>query len=193
MYEPQPGDIGLTQIRGAVGLGIRIGQWLNGDGFANYEHAFVVSEVVPTGDGKPPLVFIVEAEPGGAHEAPLTEYDANAVAWLRCPEQYRSAVAAAARDQIGTPYSFLDYLAIALHRFHIPMPGLRAYIASGKHAQCATLADRIAALGGWHLYDDGRWEGYVTPEDLWHLVQKQNAETPAPSVPHRPIVPGVTE
>lgn len=190
MYEPQPGDIGVTQITGDVGRLIRLGQWLNGDGFADYEHAFVVTEVVPSGNGQPPIVFIVEAEPGGAHEAPLSEYNARNIAWLRCPDQYRSAVAAAARDQIGTPYSFLDYAAIALHRLRIPAPGLRAFIASGKHAMCSALADRIAALGGWHLYDDGRWEGYVTPEDLWQLIQAQDRATTPPPVPHRPIVPG---
>lgn len=193
MYEPQPGDIGLTQIRGPVGLGIRIGQWLNGDGFANYEHAFVVTEVVPSSDGQPPHVLIVEAEPGGAREVPLTEYNPHNIAWLRCPELYRHDVALAALELRDTPYSFADYAAIAAHRLHLPIPWLRSYVRSSKHLICSQLADRAAANGGWQLFDDKRWDGYVTPEDLWHLVLKQNATTPAPSVPHRPIVPGVTE
>ncbi|HEY8973697.1 MAG TPA: hypothetical protein VIN75_05730 [Burkholderiaceae bacterium] len=181
MYDPQPGDIGLTQIEGDVGRLIRLGQYLNGGGFADYEHAFVY-----LGNGQ-----IIEAEPGGARIAELTEYDQRTLAWLKCPPQYRDAVAEAARSQVGTPYSFADYLAIALHRFHVPAPGLRKFIASGKHAMCSALADRIAALGGWHWYDDGRWEGYVTPADVWRLIQAQNAATTPPPVPHRPIVPGM--
>lgn len=193
MYEPQPGDIGITQIHGAVGLGIRVGQWLNGDGFANYEHAFVVTEVVPDGDRKRPIVLIVEAEPGGAHEVPLAQYNHNTIAWLRCPEPYRHDVAAAALALRGTPYSFLDYAAIAAHRLHLPIPWLRSYVRSSKHLICSQLADRAAANGGWRLFDDGRWDGYVTPDDLWHLALELDAATPAPPVPHRPIVPGLSE
>lgn len=170
-YDPQPGDVLCTQIEGDVGRLIRLGQWLNGDGFADFEHCAVY-----IGNGQ-----IVEAEPGGARIAELTEYNQRALVWLRCPDQYRDAVAAAARTQVGVPYSFLDYLAIALHRFHIPAPGLRAFIASGRHAMCSALADRIAALGGWHWYDDGRWEGYVTPADVWELIQAQtNADVASP-------------
>ncbi|MFD0528969.1 hypothetical protein ACFQ1I_21765 [Kitasatospora arboriphila] len=39
---------------------IRIGQWLNASGFADYEHAFVF-----VGDGQ-----LVEAQPGGAELRP---------------------------------------------------------------------------------------------------------------------------
>jgi hypothetical protein len=63
--EPQPGDIGLTSITGPVGRLIQIGQWLNGDGLGPYEHAFIVL----------PDDQLIEAEPGGAHVAPLSEYD----------------------------------------------------------------------------------------------------------------------
>lgn len=180
MYEPNPGDIGVTQVEGDVGRLIRFGQWLNGDGFADYEHAFVY-----LGQGQ-----IAEAEPGGARIAELTEYNRRTVVWLRCPPQHREAAAAAARSLIGTPYSFLDYAAIAAHRLHLPIPWLRGYVRSSKHLICSQLADRAAALGGWHLFADGRWDGYVTPEDIWHLIQAQDAAAPPPPVPHRPIVPG---
>lgn len=158
--EPLPGDIGCTTIEGDVGWLIRFGQWLNGSGFANYEHCFVLIN-----GGK-----IVEAEPGGARIADLTEYDPRTVAWVRCPDQYRQAVAQAARSLVGTPYSFLDYLAFALHRFHIPAPRLRRYIQSSNHLICSALADRAAELGGWILFSDGRWDGYVDPADVAALA-----------------------
>jgi hypothetical protein len=171
-YEPQPGDIGLTQIHGGVGLGIRIGQWLNGDGFADYEHAFVVVGEVDGYDGPQ----LIEAEPGGARQMPLVTYDADRVAYLHCPESDRDAVAAAALELIGTPYSFLDYGSLALHRLHIPAPLLRRYIRSSGHEICSQLADLAACRGGWHLYTDGRWPQDVTPGDLRLLVRKQNAD-----------------
>jgi hypothetical protein len=171
MYQPQPGDIGLTQIEGRVGRLIRLGQWLNGTGFADYEHAFVY-----LGNGQ-----IIEAEPGGARIVELTEYDQRTLAWLKCPPQYGEAVAAAAHTLEHVPYSAADYLAIAAHRLHLPLPWLKTYVASSKHLICSQLADRAAAMGGWQLYDDGRWDGYVTPGDLWELVQRQNNAATATS------------
>lgn len=157
--DPQPGDIGLTRISGWVGAGIRLGQWLNGDGFADYEHAFMV---VPGGR-------VVEAMPGGARVAPLEEYAGRDVKYLRCPDDHRAAVVAAAYRYVGVPYSFADYAGLALHRLHIPAPGLRAYIRSTGHMTCSQLVDRAAMDGGWHLFADGRWEADVTPGDLYGL------------------------
>lgn len=167
MYEPKPGDLGLTQISGWGGRAIRAGQWLLGDGYADYEHAFVVTANDPLGDTGP---MIVEAMPGGAHEV-RNWHDLARTRWLICPDEYRAGVAATARRQAErkVPYSDLDYAALALHRFHIPAPGLRTYIESSGHQICSQLADYCAAKGGWHLFDDGRWPGYVTPGALNRL------------------------
>jgi hypothetical protein len=164
---PNPGDIGLVAIRGRVGAGIRLGQWLCGDGYADFEHAFV-----HVGDGE-----IVEAMPHGALLSKLSRYDDRAVetglAWLRCPREYGTEVARAAREMVGVPYSFLDYGAIALHRFRVPAPHLRAYIEASGHQICSQLCDRAAERGGWHLFNDKRWHGYVTPGSLYQLSLTQ--------------------
>jgi hypothetical protein len=157
---------------------IRFGQWLNGDGFANYEHAFVF-----TGDG------IVEAMPGGALYSRLDKYPADTVAWLRCPPLDGSAVAAAALTYVGVPYSFLDYVAIAAHRLRLPVPGLRSYIASTGHMICSQLADSAALRGGWRLFTDGRWDGYVTPGALDHLLVVQQQTGPEEPVREDPPSP----
>lgn len=164
-YSPNPGDIGLVRIDGAVGKGIRFAQWLNGDGFKDYEHSFTY-----VGIGQ-----IIEAEPGGARLAPLAQYADRPVVWLRCPPQYGDAVADAARELFGTPYSFLDYQALAMHRFHIPVPGLRRFIANSGHMICSQLCDHAAMTGGWHIFDDGRWEGYVTPGDIYREAERQKS------------------
>lgn len=153
------GSIGLTRIAGDVGELIRVGQWLNGDGYSDFEHAFVY-----VGNGE-----IVEAEPGGARQV-AQHYTLRSVVWLPCPADYGRAVADAAIELVGTPYSFLDYAALATHRLHLPAPGLREYIQDTGHMICSQLCDEAARLGGWHLFDDGRWEGYVTPGALRRLA-----------------------
>lgn len=160
---PQAGWIGLTQIEGPVGLGIRIGQALNGDGFEDFEHAFVATDA-PAGETG---LWIVEAEPGGAVHVPM-HYEAARVFWLRPPSpEVGQAVAAAAIGLKGIGYSFLDYDALAAHRLHIPAPGLRGYIADTGHMICSQLADEAARRGGWQLFADDRWPGYVTPGAIW--------------------------
>lgn len=168
--QPRPGDIGLTSITGTVGWLIRLGQWLNGDGFAPYEHAFVV--IGPGADGRQCLV---EAQPGGARIGLLDEFSDRHVAYVApaglTDDQRARIVSAATHYAVArTPYSFLDYLALAAHRFHLPIPGLRRYVASTGHMICSQLVDQAYADGGCALFADARWPGYVTPADLWRQL-----------------------
>lgn len=168
-YKPRPGDIGLTQISGWGGRGIRLGQWLNGDGFADYQHAYGVTEYQP---GRPDTPWIVEAMPGGAREV-LNWHDPKRAVYLRCPDEYRAAMVEHLRGFVGVPYSWADYSALALHRFHIPTPHLKHYIETSGHMICSQLVDRAAELSGWHLFKDHRWHGDVSPGDLYRLYQMQ--------------------
>lgn len=164
-YQPKPGDIGLTQISGWGGKAIRLAQWLNGEGFADYQHAFMVTDP-PRPDDR--LTWIVEAMPGGAQYV-HNWHDSARTRWLICPDEYRTAVSRAARGFKGVPYSAADYVALAAHRFHIPAPHLERYIKDSGHMICSQLVDAAAAEGGWHLFDDNRWPGYVTPLSLNRL------------------------
>ncbi len=172
-YSPKPGDIGLTQISGWGGKAIRAAQWLNGDGFDDIQHAFTVTEYR---QGLPTRPWIVEAMPGGAQHV-KNWHDPARTRWLICPDEYRPAVAAAARLQAErkVPYAWLDYASLGAHRLHVPAPHLRAYIAASGHQICSQLVDYCAKEGGWHLFEDGRWEGDVTPGDL-NLLWKQLPE-----------------
>lgn len=161
--DPRPGDIGLTQISGYAGKLIEFGEWLNGGHFDQYQHAFIVLD----GDR------LIEAEPGGARMGLLSEYAGRDNLFLR-PEGFTPAqgdvVAAAAKRYLGVGYSFADYVAIALHRFHVPAPGLQRYIASTHHMICSALVDASYQDAGYQLFDDQRWSGDVTPADLAGLV-----------------------
>jgi hypothetical protein len=163
MITSNPGRIGLVKIHGAAGLGIRFGQYLNGSGFEDFEHAFM-----DLGDGT-----LIEAEPGGARIRSLSEYDGVTVHW--CDNIYSAlrpgqgqVIAGIARKFENVPYSFLDYDALAAHRFGLKTDFLREYIASSGHMICSQLVDRAYNEGGYHIFTDpSRWDGFVTPGDLY--------------------------
>lgn len=163
--------IGLTQIAGDVGKAIRVGQYLNGEGFQLWEHAFVV---LPGGK-------ILEAEPGGAV---IRDYHyGDEVYWCEnlyhlLPgdvDQLSANLTEVAAQLEGIPYSFLDYDALVAHRLHLWAPGLKTYIASTGHMICSQMADEFYLRLGAHVFTDDRWPGYVTPASLynrdWELRQ----------------------
>jgi uncharacterized protein YycO len=160
---PKPGDIGLTTIDGWVGVLIRLGQLLNGDGFSTFEHAFIVLEDE----------MLIEAMPGGAQIVPLSEYDDTDVLYVTVPgltDDDRKRICDAARSFEGVEYSFVDYAAIAAHRLHLPYPGLRAFVESTDHQICSQLVDNAYRLAGVKLFSDNRWAGYVTPGSLYQRL-----------------------
>lgn len=160
---PAVGTIGLTQISGEVGKLIKVGQFLNGQGFKDWEHAFLLG---PDGE-------VLEAEPGGAKIGHVSEYSdiywCNAIA-----SQYNvpllESIWNGAQQYVGTEYSFLDYGALSLHRFHIPVPGLENYIKDSGHLICSQLVDQAYMDKGAHLFK-GVWQGYVTPLGIYNLDQ----------------------
>jgi hypothetical protein len=175
VYRPRPGDIGLTSISDWGGELIRRMQQLNGCGKEKYEHAFGVTDWPD-----PDTYRIVEAMPEGAREI-ANWHDPETTRWLICPDEYRDAMVTLlrgqARKKVG--YAWLDYAAIGLHRFHIHPPGLRHFIESSHRQICSQLVDWCAANAGWHLFDDGRWEGYVPPCDLNRLWRSLPASAKA--------------
>lgn len=162
MTTSSPARIGLVKINGAAGFGIRLGQFLVGSGFEDFEHAFL-----DLGDG-----WLVEAEPGGARHRRLSDYDGVDVHW--CDSIYRNvtpdkrqAIVEEADKLIGVKYSFLDYEAIALHKFGLDADWLRRYIADSGHLICSQLVDLAYQRGGYQIFTDDRWAGYVTPGDIY--------------------------
>lgn len=150
-----PGDFGLVTIEGNVGKLIRFGQWLNGDGFSNYEHAFIY-----IGNGQ-----IIEAEPGGARIAQLSEYDGRSIRWssdlIELTDTDRTRLVEWAVSKLNAPYSFLDYLAIALYRFHIKVPFITKHVEESGHLICSVLvADAYASIGIQVGRDDN--QSYLT-------------------------------
>jgi hypothetical protein len=161
----KPGSYFLTQVPGRAGFWIGVGQALAGDA-SRYGHAGIV--VSEAGD-------VVEAEPGGARIGNLSRYagqpllisDAPVVLAGGDEAATRARVVAEARKLLGTPYSPLDYLALALLHLHLPLAAwVRKRVESSGHLICSALVDRAYRKAGLHLFTDGRLTGDVMPADL---------------------------
>lgn len=157
-YAPRPGDIGLTQIGGLLGVFVTLGQWINGD-LSPFTHAFIY-----LGGGE-----VMEGQPGGARISPLSRYADKYVRysrWVPLTDEERANIVKVALVMRGTPYSYADYLALALVRLHIRPKRLLDYVASSNHMICSQLVDYVYCKAGVHLFSDGRPSQDVTPGDL---------------------------
>jgi len=163
---PQPGDFGLSRIGGVVGWWIALGQLLTGDA-SRYTHAFVVLD-----DNT-----VIEAMPGGAVITPLAEYKGKAVySRIDLTPDQRFAIVSEARKLVGVPYSFLDYLALALAHFGIRPKKLREYIKTKGHMICSQLVDEVYRRAGITMFDDDRLPQDVTPGDLANYLIERDWE-----------------
>lgn len=158
---PQPGDFGLCRIGGAVGLGVSAGQRAIGSG-SYFTHAFIY-----VGNGE-----VIQAQPGGAKRVLLAEAldGRKRVAFSDFPlnGSQRSNILRAAVSFLGTPYSFLDYLAIAEARM-LRSDRLERYVGDTGHMICSQLVDECYRRAGIELFP-GRIPGDVAPGDLAKLI-----------------------
>lgn len=173
---PVPGDFACIHTRGDVGTLITIGQFLNGTpDYSWWDHACIF---VGGADVASPYGYVMGAQPSGARLDPLrqAQFTGKDADWLwssgklKLTDDQRRAIVAQAIACKGIGYSWADYLALAAHRFHIPAPHLKNYIASSKSMICSTLVDFCYMNAGVKLFDDGRWQGDVTPADLASLL-----------------------
>lgn len=120
--------------------------------------------------------LLIEAQPGGAVIRSLADYAGRDVLYVSPPDltgAQRQAICAAGMRYLGVGYSAVDYFALAAHRFHLPIPGLRRYVASSRRMICSQLVDQAYQDAGVHLFRDGRWPGFCTPADLAALLGRE--------------------
>lgn len=166
-YIPRPGDIGLSSSTGPIGKFIRAAQALIGD-YTFVTHAFIVLD-----DG-----YIIEAMPKGATFARIDKYPNAVFSRFPLTEDQRGAICEEAIRMEGTPYSFLDYLALGATHFNIfPEPVRKSVADSGKMI-CSQLAAEAYRRAGVDLFPDNRLPMDVTPGDLSRLFleYKENPE-----------------
>lgn len=166
------GDFCCVPIAGGLGRAIRVGEWANGDGFSDYEH---VEIYVGQPDTAAPYGYTFSAYPGGARTVALScpPEELPGALWstghVYLTTRQRVLVLEWCLKLKGTPYSFLDYDALAAHRLHLPVPGLRTYIAASGHQICSQITDYIYMKAGVHFFH-GIWQGYVVPAMLSNLI-----------------------
>lgn len=158
---PLPGDFGLCHIRGITGLAVSAGQRLIGSG-SYFTHAFVY-----VGGGE-----VIQAQPGGAEKVLLAEaMDGRkrvAFSDFNLVDRQRENIVLAARLLLRTPYSFLDFLAIAESRI-LHSDRLEKYVSDSGHMICSQLVDECYRRAGIELFP-GRIPGSVAPGDLARLI-----------------------
>lgn len=173
----QVGDVGFGVIPGRVGGIVSFGQWLIDA--ANLAHGRTTEQswfthtwiVAATGDG---WAQIIEAMPHGARSVYLKGADriGPGNGWARSvvPElgtDARMLVRQACLEYIGTPYSFLDYLSLALLHLGLPRRLTARRVTDSGHMICSQLVDTVLTRAGVHLFDDGRLPQDVTPGALF--------------------------
>lgn len=159
----QPGDFAVVHDPTIGGALVRALQDLSG-GRSRWEHAIIglehgmIIEAMPRGAVKVPMHYADVRWSGGRLPAALAPTTAQ-----------RAVICSAAEGFAGTPYGFLDYAAIAAHYWHIPVPGLRDYLASTRTLICSQLVSAAYQAAGISLFP-GLWDGYVRPADLARLT-----------------------
>jgi cell wall-associated NlpC family hydrolase len=157
---PSVGQFGVTRIHGLTGRLIEVGQRLIGSG-SRFTHAFVV-----VADG-----WVVQAEPGGARLVPLSSVVGGRdtlYSDLALTDEQRQVIRIKALRLAHTPYSYLDYLAIAARRL-FGVSFLERYVEDSGHMICSQLVDEVFREAGIELFP-ARIPGDVVPGDLARLI-----------------------
>lgn len=177
--EVQPGTIIFGPIHGFIPgvFPVRAGQLLLKA--ASWKTRRISHVLVAVGHGE-----AVQAMPHGAELIKLTKEHWTPEYVYVLPEYVPAGrrdsihegrdVAEEARKLIGTPYSFLDYAALAAHQLHnrgyVPLKErtkLEQYVASTGHMICSQLADEALSRAGFHVFRDGRLPQDVMPAALY--------------------------
>lgn len=182
VFDLPPGAFFLTTVDGWTGRWVAAAQAFVRGG-SQFTHAGLVLD-----RGQ-----LLEAQPGGAiissveklsdyaeQGRPLMVCDRPVRRWLAehsmtpyTEQVLRAEICDKARYLEGVPYSFLDYLALAMAEWKLPgWEMVRDRVESSQHLICSALVDRAYCWAGVHLFDDGRLSGDVTPGDLhaWALA-----------------------
>lgn len=171
-----PGDIGFTVTPGGIGTAIAIAQAAadgadvlrkrgTSDNGGWFTHAFLVTEV-PDGSAS-----IIEAEPEGSVHTIIRDRERIGPGFgyvrLLLTDGQREEITQISGSLIGIPYGWLDYLSITALHLGLPRPWVQKRVITTKSMICSQLVDYALQRVGFHVFDDGRLPGDVTPGALF--------------------------
>lgn len=195
----KPGAFFLTTIGGRTGFWVGVGQALTGHP-SRWTHAGIIGYEGTTWEAAPGGVRTgtlaeLRSKPHLVCDAPVQEAVDRLVlpmvlgARERAERRLRAQVVVKASLLWGTPYSFLDYLALALHHLEVQLTGrpaggrwaltrwVRRRVESSGHLICSAYVDRVMFRAGIRLYDDGRMHGDVMPTHLAAYADERGSVT----------------
>lgn len=118
---------------------------------------------------------VIEAQPAGAHETDLSEYNDMYQWWSTYDLTIiqRNAIVASARRHLGAPYSWVDGACVAIaHIFKLKLPyWIRWRLARPDRLMCSQFVDLCYYEADVHLFNDHRLFGDVSPGDLMDIIQ----------------------
>ena len=116
---------------------------------------------------------LVQAMPGGVEEIELTaKHWTSQYVYIR-PRYWTGQgfdIAEIAHSYIGTPYDFATYGAIPAYRRGLRTERIKRIISDTDTMMCSRLVDASLADAGFHLFDDGRLPGNVTPSEAFRRL-----------------------
>lgn len=159
------GDFILVKGYDHVGKLIRLGEIANGDGWHSlYSHAALITS-------NDPDPYILEAELHGARMGRLSQYEgAYTMSSWSLTDAQRRTLAMLAPGYVETPYSILDYGSLGLLRLGVRPQFVLEYVRATGHMICSQLVDEIYRAAGLQMFQDGRFAGDVTPQDLAQVL-----------------------
>lgn len=152
-YPNRTGQFGVIRTKGFTGAVIR----LMTRSQVNHAYIYVDNETV------------VEAKPQGARLTKVRNFghdDLKAESSFLLTPSERARLASIARGMVGTPYGFLDIVALLFLILGFRWQWLLDRAQTSHTLICSQLVDRVYTLAGLHLYNDNRPDGQVTPGDL---------------------------
>ena len=178
----------LTRISGRTGWWVGLAQALAGIP-SRWTHGGIIGSEGRTYEAGPGGVYIgsqadLKGKPHLVCDALVTGLMGEAdlldrFIAAKVENEIRCLAADAAHAHLGTPYSFLDYLALALLHLEAWVTGkptghtswwltnrIRRRVQNSGHLICSAFIDHWASHMDVELFDDDRLPGDVTPADL---------------------------
>jgi hypothetical protein len=174
-----PGDFCCIPMAPPAGPFVAIAEWVNdlgtkGDSPQDYGHAEVYAGLP---DKAGPYGYTFSAYPNkmGKRALPCPPAQLPGSLWssglVTLTQAQRQAVVAWCVAHPAVTYSGWDYLELTAHRIGIDTSWLEARIADSSSYICSQYVDASYQAAGKQLFNDGRWNGFVTPLDLALLLE----------------------
>lgn len=92
----------------------------------------------------------ISGEPGGARYRPITDYPHLDISAYPLNDEQQARIVQAAHQAIGTPYNYMVFPILLLHRItHTPIPQrIKTWLDSRPHEDCSSLTTLIHAQAG---------------------------------------------